>query len=114
MSFALTELAFFQAESSELVWNFLFAKDDAAKKRGDLLSKLEASEPSSTSLSSDDDEKDDNDSIIDQDLHDRLCKYLNLSNKMNFENQRKDPYMKDAHAGKEEMTSNVLYSNGGV
>ena len=109
----MTELAFFQAESSELVWNFLFAKDDAAKKR-DLLSNLEASEPSSTSLSSDDDEKDDNDSIIDQDLHDRLCKYLNLSNKMNFENQRKDPYMKDAHAGKEEMTSNVLYSNGGV
>ena len=113
MSFALTELAFFQAESSELVWNFLFAKDDAAKKRGDLLSKLEASEPSSTSLSSDDDD-DDNDSIIDQELHDKLCKYLNLSNKMNFENQRKDPYMKDAHAGKEEMTSNVLYSNGGV
>ena len=110
----MTELAFFQAESSELVWNFLFAKDDAAKKRGDLLSKLEASEPSSTSLSSDDDEKDDNDSIIDQELHDKLCKYLNLSNKMNFENQRKDPYMKDAHAGKEEMTSNVLYSNGGV
>ena len=110
----MTELAFFQAESSELVWNFLFAKDDAAKKRGDLLSKLEASEPSSTSLSSDDDERDDNDSIIDQELHDKLCKYLNLSNKMNFENQRKDPYMKDAHAGKEEMTSNVLYSNGGV
>ena len=108
----MTELAFFQAESSELVWNFLFAKDDAAKKR-DLLSNLEASEPSSTSLSSDDDD-DDNHSIIDHDLHDRLCKYLNLSNKMNFENQRKDPYMKDAHAGKEEMTSNALYSNGGV
>ena len=94
------------------MWNFLFSKDDAAKNR-DLLSRLEASEPSSTSLSSDDDD-DENDSIIDHDLHDRLCKYLNLSNKMNFENQRKDPYMKDAHAGKEETTSNVLYSNGGV